>query len=91
MKTIIVASVVALMAMSSTAAYAGGLGGLLNVGVKTGNINVLNGVAVGNNNNILSGIGNITGSLNGNDVLNGVLNGNNVNVLSILGGKKKGH
>lgn len=98
MKTLVAVSVVAVMAMTS-GAQAGGffskktsvLSNITGVavGVTTRDINVLNGntVAVGNNSNVLSGIGNgsLNGGLNGNDVLNGVLNGNG---LLNLGGKK---
>lgn len=90
MKVFAAVSVVAVMAMTS-GVYAGGLNlGLpilspkVGVGVKTGDINVLNGVAIGNNSSILSGIGNVTG----NNTLNGVLNGN---VLNVLTSPKKGH
>ena len=98
MKTLVAVSVVAIMAMTS-GAQAGGffskktsvLSNITGVavGVTTRDINVLNGntVAIGNNSNVLSGIGNgsLNGVLNGNDVLNGVLNGNS---LLNLGGKK---
>ena len=98
MKTLVAVSVVAIMAMTS-GAQAGGffskktsvLSNITGVavGVTTRDINVLNGntVAIGNNSNVLSGVGNgsLNGVLNGNDVLNGVLNGNG---LLNLGGKK---
>ena len=98
MKTLGAVSVVAIMAMTS-GAQAGGffskktsvLSNITGVavGVTTRDINVLNGntVAIGNNSNVLSGVGNgsLNGVLNGNDVLNGVLNGNG---LLNLGGKK---
>ena len=98
MKTLLAVSVVAIMAMTS-GAQAGGffskktsvLSNITGVavGVTTRDINVLNGntVAIGNNSNVLSGVGNgsLNGVLNGNDVLNGVLNGNG---LLNLGGKK---
>ena len=98
MKTLVAVSVVAVMAMTS-GAQAGGffskktsvLSNITGfaVGATTRDINVLNGntVAIGNNSNVLSGIGNgsLNGVLNGNDVLNGVLNGNG---LLNLGGKK---
>ena len=98
MKTLLAVSVVAIMAMTS-GAQAGGffskktsvLSNITGVavGVTTRDINVLNGntVAIGNNSNVLSGIGNgsLNGVLNGNDVLKGVLNGNS---LLNLGGKK---
>ena len=94
MKTLVAVSVVAIMAMTS-GAQAGGffskktsvLSNITGVavGVTTRDINVLNGntVAIGNNSNVLSGIGNgsLNGVLNGNDVLNG-------NSLLNLGGKK---
>lgn len=104
MKTLVALSVVAVMALTS-GAQAGGLftkktNILSNItgiaaGVNTGDINVLNGntVAIGNNSNILSGIGNggilngvLNGNGNGNGVLNGVLNGNG---LLGLGGQNK--
>lgn len=101
MKSIIALSVVAVMALTSSA-NAGGLFSrktsiLSNItgvvaGVTTRDINVLNGntIAVGNNSNILSGIGIANGSANGllnsNGVLNGVLGGNGL--LGLSGGHK---
>jgi len=89
MKTFIAVSVVAVMAMTS-GAQAGGfftkrthvLTNITGVvaGLTTRDINILNGntVAVGNNSNILSGIGNgsANGLLGGNGLLSGVLSGN---------------
>ncbi len=102
MKTAIVLSIVAAMAMTP-AANAGGFFGkktanvLSNItgvvaSVGTRDINLLNGttVAVGNNSNILSGIsvgnGSLNGNGNGNSLLNGLLGGNGI--LG-LGGQKK--
>lgn len=96
MKTLIAVSVVALIAMTS-GAQAGGfftkkssnvlsnLTGVV-VGLTAGEINVLNGttVAIGNNSNVLSGIGNgstnnvLNGVLSNNGLLQGVLNGNSI-------------
>lgn len=103
MKTLIAVSVVAAMAMTS-GAQAGGffskktsqnvLSNITGIvaGVTTRDINVLNGntVAVGNNSNILSGIGNgsANGILGGNSLLNGVLNGNGI--LGLGGQNKRG-
>ena len=105
MKTMIAVSVVAVMALTS-GAQAGGLFSkkttniLSNitgvaVGLTTRDINLLNGttVAVGNNSNILSGIGN--GNVVGNGLLNGVLNGSGNGLLGGngilgLGGQNRG-
>jgi hypothetical protein len=103
MKTVIVLSVVAALAMAP-AAHAGGFFGkkttnvLSNItgvvaSVATKDINLLNGttVAVGNNSTILSGIsvgnGVLNGNANGNSLLNGVLGGNGI--LGLGGQNKK--
>jgi hypothetical protein len=103
MKTLIVASIVAAMAMTSGAEAGGFFSKRTNsnilsnitgiaVGLTTRDINVLNGntVAVGNNSSILSGIGNgnANGVLSGNGVLNGLLSGNGI--LG-LGGHNRKH
>jgi hypothetical protein len=80
MKTLIVVSLVAVMAMTSGAQAGGFFTKRTNVltnitgivaGVATRDINVLNGntLAVGNNSNILSGNGLLNGVLNGNGIL----------------------
>lgn len=92
MKTLIVVSAIAALAMTPSAEAGGFFGNRTNnvlsnitgivAGVATRDVNVLNGttVAVGNNSNILSGNGVLSGNdtLNGVGVLNNVLNGNGI-------------
>lgn len=105
MKSVIALSIVAVLAATSSAQAGGffakrtnniltqanGLIATAGDVVDVGGINVLNGntVAVGNNSNILSGIGNgvLSGNANGNSVLNNVLNGNGI--LGIGGQNKR--
>lgn len=98
MKTVIVLSVTALMALSSQA-YAGGRHGNSynnqpflspNIAVSVGGVGVLNGntVAVGNNSSILSGI--LNGNGNGNSLLSGIgITGQNGLLNVLLQPKKK--
>lgn len=101
MKTVIVLSVTALMALTSQSFAGGSHGGSYgggyvskpilspNIAVSVGGIGVLNGntVAVGNNSSILSGI--LNGNANGNSLLSGIgITGQN-GLLNILQPKKK--
>jgi len=97
MKTVIILSVTALMALSSQA-YAGGGRGHYNnkpilspnISVSLGGVGVLNGntVAVGNNSSILSGI--LNGNANGNSLLSGIgITGQNGLLNVLLQPKKK--
>lgn len=94
MKTVIVLSVAALLAISSQA-NAGGYytkKSFLspNISVSVGGVGVLNGntVAVGNDSNILNGI--LSGNANGNSVLSGIgITGNNGLLNNLFQSKKQ--